>query len=39
VQGFLLARPLTPHAARALLMKQSLHRATATPALAECLSS
>jgi diguanylate cyclase (GGDEF)-like protein/PAS domain S-box-containing protein len=39
VQGFLLARPLTPHAACALLMKQSLHRATATPALAECLSS
>jgi len=39
VQGFFLARPLTPQAACSLLMKQSVPRATDKPALIECLSS
>jgi EAL domain-containing protein (putative c-di-GMP-specific phosphodiesterase class I) len=38
VQGFFLARPLTPQAACSLLMKQSFRAANAEPALAECLS-
>jgi diguanylate cyclase (GGDEF)-like protein/PAS domain S-box-containing protein len=38
VQGFFLARPLTPQAACSLLMKQSFPAANARTALAECLS-
>jgi EAL domain-containing protein (putative c-di-GMP-specific phosphodiesterase class I) len=38
VQGFFLARPLTPQAACSLLMKQSFPAANARTALAGCLS-
>ncbi len=38
VQGFFLARPLTPQAACSLLMKQSFPAANSKTALAECLS-
>jgi diguanylate cyclase (GGDEF)-like protein len=37
VQGFLLARPLTPQAARLLLMKASCYTANANMATAECV--
>jgi EAL domain-containing protein (putative c-di-GMP-specific phosphodiesterase class I) len=39
VQGFFLARPLTPHAACSLLMKQFFAEVPAKAALAECFSN